>query len=163
MHVSQTAINRFYAAIEKQPNGGCWLWTKRSVSSYGYGQLWDGDKKWEAHRMSWVIHCGDIPAGLCVCHKCDVPHCVNPVHLFVASQKGNLKDMRDKMRGHLGYRHNPPRGTANAKAKFTDHDIETIRARYAKGESLRELGRAYKVWHTTISVIIRRRAWRHIK
>jgi hypothetical protein len=51
-----------------------------------------------AHRVSWVLHRGEIPDGALVLHKCDVPICVNPDHLFLGTQSTNLKDMAAKGR-----------------------------------------------------------------
>jgi hypothetical protein len=158
----KVTLDRFNAAIEKQGDDGCWLWTKRSTTSYGYGQLWEGRKRWEAHRLSWTIHRGPIPAGMCVCHRCDVPQCVNPDHLFLGNQRDNLRDMLLKGRAHEGYRKEPPNGVMNHKAKLTDDDIREIRRRYMSGESLRQLGRAYNVWFTTIHQIVLRKTWPHV-
>ena len=36
--------------------------------------------------------------GMCVLHRCDVPGCVNPDHLFVGTFKDNTQDMIRKGR-----------------------------------------------------------------
>ena len=52
-----------------------------------------GGTSTRAHRIAWQIAYGPIPAGLLVLHTCDNPGCVNPVHLYIGTQKDNMRDM----------------------------------------------------------------------
>jgi transcriptional regulator with XRE-family HTH domain len=85
------------------PNGDCWIWTGYADPS-GYGSLAGGalfpgrHSPVKAHQASWVLHNGPIPKGLYVCHKCDNPPCVRPDHLFVGTQKQNIRDAMRKGR-----------------------------------------------------------------
>lgn len=88
---------RFEAGYVPEPNSGCWLWFK--AQTYGYGELFDGDKHIRAHRLSYEMFRGPIPAGMHVLHKCDVPQCVNPDHLFLGDQAANMQDKARKRRG----------------------------------------------------------------
>jgi hypothetical protein len=45
-----------------------------------------------AHRMAWILTHGPIPDGLHICHRCDVPLCCNPSHLFLGTQGDNNRD-----------------------------------------------------------------------
>ena len=92
----------FWERVSPEPNSGCWLWTGR-YQTFGYGdiQLYRNAPHISAHRASWSIHSGDIPDGMCVCHKCDVPECVNPDHLFLGSQQDNMLDAHKKGRLHV--------------------------------------------------------------
>ena len=91
---------RFYNRVEPMMDDvGCWLWVGRR-DSYGYGKL--GKKQTASHRLSWTIHFGPIPSGLCVLHRCDNPPCVNPAHLFLGTQLDNIRDMNAKGRGKAG-------------------------------------------------------------
>ncbi len=90
-------MNNFTEKISPEPTSGCWLWT--AGESHGYGVIGDGHGGAEfAHRASWRIFRGDIPSGMNVCHHCDVPFCVNPDHLFIGTQKDNVRDMANKGR-----------------------------------------------------------------
>lgn len=81
--------------ISPEPMSGCWLWTGNLT--HGYAAL--GKKR--IHRLMWEREHGPIPQGLYVCHKCDVPLCVNPSHLFLGTQKDNIQDMIQKGRANF--------------------------------------------------------------
>ena len=89
------AVDRFWSKVEKSDS--CWLWT--GSTSKKYGQITVDGKRIRAHRFSYTLQRGPIPSGLFVCHTCDVPHCVNPDHLFLGTNRDNLRDMTKKNRG----------------------------------------------------------------
>lgn len=75
----------------------CWEWIGLKNET-GYGTLTVRQQRWLAHRLSWTLHRGPIPNGLCVLHKCDFPPCVNPDHLFLGTRTDNHADMIRKGR-----------------------------------------------------------------
>ena len=144
LQLDQATLDRFFSKVEKKPSG-CWEWAGGGRGS-GYGGFTHNGSGRLAHRVSYEIHKGSIPAGLCVCHKCDNRKCVNPQHLFAASQFENMQDMKRKGRapfsGKTGHRH--------PTAKLTAAQAEEIRR---CGLSNRAAGKKYGVHHSSISRI----------
>ena len=106
----EAIATKFWASVDRRGPDECWPW-KLVTGSNGYGLLHIGSElKQTAHRISYELHFGPIPAldgthGGCVLHKCDNRRCVNPAHLFLGTQGDNLRDMWAKGRG---YRRAPP-------------------------------------------------------
>jgi hypothetical protein len=80
---------------------GCWGWSG-SKDGRGYGKISSragrkGSPE-KAHRVSFEREYGEIPKDLNVCHSCDNPECTNPNHLFLGTQKDNMRDCSKKGR-----------------------------------------------------------------
>jgi len=88
-------MKRFFDKVNKTET--CWNWTAGGRGS-GYGAMKYGNKIVDAHRISWLIHYGDIPPNICICHTCDNRSCVNPKHLFLGTHKDNMQDCKNKGR-----------------------------------------------------------------
>lgn len=113
-----TLIERFFHYVEK--TDGCWNWTGATFGDGRYGSFWVEGKTVSAHTFSYRHHIGHIPEGMCVCHKCDNPLCVNPNHFFLGTNKDNSRDMVNKGRCRVAS------GDAHYKTKIAEADIPRI-------------------------------------
>lgn len=105
---------RFADRAFPEPNSGCWLWDG-AWNGKGYGVVCNTGGERQTHRLSWLLHRGAIPDGKMVLHRCDVPCCVNPDHLFLGVAKDNTRDMMRKGR------HKP-------RIKLTPDQVRHVRA-----------------------------------
>jgi len=103
---------RYRRSYLKDKATGCWLW-QLNLGRWGYGKMKIGGKTFSAHRIAWELHRGPIPNELCVLHKCDVPACVNPAHLFLGTHRDNAWDKVRKGRAPS------MKGLKNSNAKLT--------------------------------------------
>lgn len=151
-----TDVCRFWAKVGWRRAGECWLWQGCKHHS-GHGQFGVGPvARIYAHRFSWELVNGPVPDGQCVLHRCDVPACVNPDHLFLGTRVDNMHDMWAKGRGSK-----PPRlvGARHHQAKLTEADVAAIRRSPAPD---RETAEAYGVKQRTIWAIRHRQTWKHV-
>ena len=143
-----------------EPNSGCLLWMGAALTKgYGIAQWGKRGNKFLVHRLAWQAANGPIPEGKVICHKCDVPACINPTHLFAGTQSENIKDMYAKGRVSRYRGQAPLGGMKHPAAKLTDEIVRQIRSdsRPAKAWAA-EIG----VHQMTIYKIRNRRSWAHI-
>lgn len=144
LFTSEALRARFWSKVTKTES--CWIWTG-AVKDGWYGTLWmPGAAKYEyAHRLSYALHLGPIPAGLFVCHRCDNPICVSPGDFFLGTQADNAADMRAKGRGV-----DPPTiyGEAHHAATLSDGQIRELRS--LRGFRQRDIAQMFGVSQSTV-------------
>ena len=150
-----TIEDRFLSKVKKTST--CWIWTgfiKKGKMPYGRFSL-EHRKPVIAHRYSYEIYNGDIPKGMCVCHSCDNPSCVNPKHLWLGTTKQNIQDCLKKGRG------NRAKGEKNGTSKLNKKQVDKIRKMFSSGKYMqKELGVKFSVSKGLISQIVLNKIWK---
>jgi hypothetical protein len=136
--------------VRKQ--GECWVWLGRKRKR-GYGAI----GRRAAHRVSYEAHCGPIPDGMCVCHRCDNPSCVRPDHLFIGTRTENIKDRDQKGRAAKGEQH--------GMAKMTAADVMALREEAARSGRVAayDLAASRGIKKIAAADAISGRTWKHLK
>lgn len=183
MHPDSTTLARFWSKVNKRTgrfwNGTeCWEWTGGTVRR-GYGSFAVRGRTVRAHRFAYALAHGSVPPEVLVCHGCDNPPCIRPVHLFASDPAGNMADKVAKGRqargGQIRNRRQqrgddhwtrrqpvPTRGERNGCAKLTEADVRSIRAQAAAGVSQYRLAKEFGVSQGLVSKVVRRANWRHL-
>lgn len=156
--VGNSLEDKFIKGYTPEPNSGCWLW-HHTTGVNGYGVINYGFQKIVASRYSVERATGmKIPIGKVVCHKCDTPACVNPDHLFVGTQRDNIRDCVSKGRNQLG--------EDRPNAVLTESLVRRIRREYRFGVlgcGVIALGTKYAIGYQLIHRVVNRKIWKHVK
>lgn len=168
-HVCSTeGQQRFWSRVEKQTEGGCWIW-KGERSRFGHGRFLFLGKRTLAHRYAYELVNGKIPGGHVLCHRCDVPACVNPEHLFVGTQKDNVWDSIHKGRWPVGDTHwcarmpeRIKRGVRAGNSKLTEKQVREIYDLCCSGQKYASVAGMYDVKRATVDQIHKGKTWNHI-
>ena len=141
---------RFLDKVYPDPLTGCWIWGG-AVSKNGYGAFSYAGRVIGAHQMAFLLYHGPLRPKDVPGHRCDFPLCVNPDHLFRASQLTNNRDRSRKNRSARLW------GQRNPAAKLSDREREEVRRLLTSGRVTQEqVAQLYGVSQTTISAV-----WRH--
>lgn len=151
-------LDRFMSSVAMTDH--CWNWTA-CHDGKGYGRISCNGRPEKAHRVSYFLFTGD-PGELFVCHTCDNPSCVNPLHLFLGTSSDNLADMGRKKRQRLQVQPELCRGGNNNQAKLTEQNVIDIKRRIASGESKQAIADRFHVRRCTIYSIAANKNWKHV-
>lgn len=156
---------RFWSKVDIKDLLSCWFW-KGSLEAvrkgtYLRGRFRIGGRRGRAEvasRVAWVSTHGDIPDGLFVLHKCDDPRCVNPSHLYLGTNKDNMRDLYE--RGDPNRSH----GEKHYHALLTDEQAREVRRLY-KARKMRsvDIGKKFGISRSTVWDIGTGRRWKHLE
>lgn len=149
----------FWKRAKRDPKTKCLIWQgpgrTGKYKQYGlasYEAL--GGRARSAHRIAYELGVGRIPNGLCVCHHCDVPLCVNPNHLFVGTNLDNKRDSMRKGRHAKGERMGP--------TKLTENQVVIARALLVGRPTPLQIAKKFKVTRSTLYSALSGHTWKHL-
>jgi hypothetical protein len=132
---------------------GCWLWTGYINQLHGYGYINVGGRPPQGrprhvHRVAASLWLGfDMDDPRFVCHRCDNRPCFNPDHLFIGTQKDNIRDALKKGR------------CSNGNPRLTAEDAREIERLAKSGVVHRVLADRFGVSRPLVSKIVRHETW----
>lgn len=145
---------RFWSKVAKQGTDECWPWTG-AIERQGYGKLHRSSRRfYKAHILSWTLHFGEVPKGLCVCHSCDNRACVNPQHLWLGTHAENMADMKAKGRAA---KHS---GAQNGRAKLSRAQVNEMIELVNAGKTQTEVAKQYGITQPNLSGILLGKTWK---
>jgi hypothetical protein len=89
---------RLWSRVVPAGPSECWVFKGSGTARGEHGVIRAGSRAEKAHRVAWQLVNGPIPEGMCVCHRCDNPPCINPSHLFLGTIADNNRDRHQKGR-----------------------------------------------------------------
>lgn len=181
-------LARFNLNVDR--SGGpdaCWPWTGYRHPRTKYGRFFFNGHRHAAHRFACSVgHEISLREGMLVLHRCDNPPCCNPKHLWTGTYQDNSDDMIAKNRGRWtsgvemqkrmkkyaarGRSHSSvtkpvsvPKGIGHGMHKLTNEQVYDIRSSVAAGTFQVTMARKYGVCKQTISNVVHRSLWKHLK
>jgi hypothetical protein len=140
--------------LPADPVRECWAF-RGAETGDGYPTFGAEGKHWSAHRVSYELASGPIPAGAWVLHLCHHPWCVNPRHLVLGDNDENVRHRQEAGRSLSGER--------NPRAKLTEAQVIELRQRYAAGGVSRyRLAKETGLTDFAIKAMLERRTWKHL-
>ncbi len=133
-----------YSEEERGYHTPCWVW-QRSLSTFGYGKLWEEGRLQPAHRVYYERKYGSVPQGLELDHLCTPfggpKNCVNPDHVEPVTHTENIRRGR--------------------KIKLSLEKARQIRYLHCNSHlTNRQIGEIFDVSDTLISNVVQGKIWR---
>ena len=89
------SLDRMFANAIPEPNSGCWFWLG-ALNEKGYGIVKYQGRKQRAHRVTFDMTGGILPAGMEIDHICWCRCCINPDHFEVVTHLENIRRRRKR-------------------------------------------------------------------
>lgn len=145
-----TAARLRVALQDVRKTDACWLFEGYRPSGQ-HGRIQVSGQQVYVHRAFDACLRGPIPAGIMVCHHCDVGNCIRPRHLFRGTARDNVADMDAKGRRRTVV----ITGEDHYAAHSSDKEVQALRIiAEREGVTQRDLAAQFGVSQST--------AWRWI-
>ena len=138
---------RLFSKIQRSENSDCWLWTGMRIRK-GYGKIRAFGKMVATHRLMYELVNGKkLPQAIHVLHRCDVPACCNPGHLFEGTNEENIEDKMRKDR---------------SGKKLCIAEVKEVKSLLARGHTQTAIAALYGVHQCSIGRIASGDRWNHV-
>lgn len=141
---------RFYEKVGPVRPDGCRLFDGPPTRE-GHVQFWYQTKMHKAHRWIWEWTYGPVNPDVLICHRCNVPSCVELTHLYAGDAATNVVDRQVSGLWQPNY------GERNGHACVSDAHAAEIRKRRAAGEKLRAIGLDYGITESAVWYVVNKR------
>lgn len=144
-------IKKFQQNFIVKNNDECWNWTGW-IGTNGRAQFKYKNKIYSGSRSMYELHYKKKPGKKYVLHTCDNIVCVNPYHLWLGTQKDNVRDMYAK-----GREVHPPR-----PRKLDEQKVRQIKMLLNAGLTLTAIANQFGCTFKNISKIKCGNAWKNV-
>jgi len=150
---------RFMENIKVDSNG-CWIWQASTYKDkWGrktYGRFFTKlfPKECKSHRISYLMFNGPIPKEAFICHKCSIPSCNNPYHIYCGNHTSNTEDMVNANR--------QAKGEHDGNSRYTKEIVLKARELRENGMTYKQIGEELNVHVSSIERFIKKKVWKHI-
>ena len=149
----ESVAERFWAKVDMSLGPkACWIWMG-AITTHGYGCTQHHGRVLGAHKVSYLLTKGEVPAGMEIMHACDSRPCVNQAHLSVGTRQDNCEDKAAK--GRHGIK------PFAEHRKLTPDKVLTIRSLRGKASS-GEVAAMFNITQSYVFGVWGRRVWRNI-
>ncbi len=160
-HPRKSIKERFKSKCSEPDENDCIIYTG-GLDKDGYGRFAIAScKSVRAHRWAYENFIEPIPKGMCVCHHCDNPSCVNPKHLWLGTNGDNTKDRSIKGRSAKNNLDGLPMKLLPNR-KLNKLDIPIIRKLLESNVRIKIIAFAFSVSESAINSIDQGKTWYHV-
>ena len=154
-HKAEDLARFMQMVLPGMAHSDCWGWAgNRPDGRYGHFSI--NGQSVKAHRWIYELLHGPIPDGMVLRHRCDIPECVNPMHLEAGTSAQNTADIIERGRW-------PDRkGDRHPMAALSKDKVLKIRALASQGYTQKRIAEMYEISSQHVGKIVRRESWGHV-